>query len=334
MTPANETVSLLNRIDPELRAGLERYLSVVPGGLSAVVDIAERRGVYARLSVAHPAPEDVTIWDQHVEVPGRSEPLRLRIYRPTDTANVAGAVLYVHGGGMVMGTPEADDPHAVRIAREAGTVVVSVDYALAPEHPFPAPLDDVSAALAWLNEELSGLSGRPTGVAVYGVSSGGALAGGAILRNRDEGGPAPVLQALIYPMLDDRCVTRSMSTNTGFGAWSKEANVQGWDAYLNPLSHGAEGVSPYAAPARADDLSGLPPLYLDVGELDLFVDEDVEYAARMLRAGVPVELHLCPGSFHTGENWAPTSAISLRIWSYRIDALRRALHASSTRASK
>jgi acetyl esterase/lipase len=161
-------------------------------------------------------------------------------------------------------------------------------------------------------------------VALYGSSAGGALSAASALVARDDAGPGIAYVMLVSPMLDDRCTEPSTFANTGFGAWSREANVQAWSAYLGG-AHGTDLVSPYAAPARAGTLTGLPPTYLDVGDLDLFRDEVVNYAGRLMRSQVPVELHVYPGGVHGGEHFAPSAELSERVRRYRRTALRRAL---------
>lgn len=182
---------------------------------------------------------------------------------------------------------------------------MSVGYRLAPEHPHPAPVEDCYAALRWMSDQASALGVDAGRLALYGGSAGGGLAAAVALPARDRGTPRPAFQMLPCPMLDDRNVTPSSHEITDIGIWDRAANLQGRQALLGDFD-GADGVSPYAAPARADDLSGLPPTYLDAGELDLFRDENIDYATRLVRAGVPVELHVYPGGIHAGELPAPT----------------------------
>jgi acetyl esterase/lipase len=308
-------MSLRDRIDPEVRTGMDAYLAAAgPGGLSAIPDILERRARMAELNpVTDPPADGITATDHRVGAAG----VLLRVYRPDGLAGPAPLVYYIHGGGMVTGSVAVDDLAARALAARVGCVVASIDYRLAPEYPHPFPVEDCYDGLVWAAAEL-GID--PARVARYGPSAGGGLAAGTALLARDRGGPAVALQMLIYPMVDDRSVTPSSRENTGFGAWSREANIQGWAALL-----GSGDVSPYAAPARSTDLSGLPPAYVDVGELDLFRDEDIAYATRLMQAGVPVELHVYPGGVHGGENYAPDSALARRVVGYRTDALQRAL---------
>ncbi|GAA3485665.1 hypothetical protein GCM10018966_101980 [Streptomyces yanii] len=169
----------------------------------------------------------------------------------------------------------------------------------------------------------------PSRLALYGGSAGGGLAAGVALLARDRGTPPLAFQMLPYPMLDDRNITLSSHEITDIGIWDRAANLQGWQALLGDRA-GTDRVSPYAAPARTDDLSGLPPAYLDVGELDLFRDENIAYANRLMQAGVPVELHVYPGGIHAGELLAPDAELSTRITDYRMNALARALNTPPT----
>jgi acetyl esterase/lipase len=318
-----------DRIDPEVRARLDQLLAIVgPGGLSGITDISQRRAQQARLKAtrtARPLPERLEIRD-HL-VPGATErqpAIHLRSYVPSAACTPAPCVFYVHGGGLVLGSVDEDDTRAAELAVATGYIVTSVDYRLAPECPFPAALDDCYQALRWVVENHRELGIDADRVALYGPSAGGALSAASALVARDNAGPRIALLMLVSPMLDDRTAEPSTVTNTGFGAWSREANIQAWAAYLGTTC-GTDLVSPYAAPARAEALTDLPPTYLDVGDLDLFRDEVVTFAGRLMRSQVPVELHVYPGGIHGGEHLAPHAELSERIRSYRLSALRRAL---------
>ena len=220
------------------------------------------------------------------------------------------ALVWLHGGGHVMGTVWQDDPRLSRWALDTGAVVVAVDWRWAPEHPYPAALDDTCAALRWCLVGGDDLGIDPTRVVVAGASSGGGLAAGAALRCRDEGDPPLRAQVLIYPMLDDRGETPSARSCTDPRVWNDESNSRAWAAYLKGWSR---PVPAYAAPARATDLTGLPPTWLATGALDLFRDEDLEYAARLLAAGVPTEVHVYAGAVHGFDLFAPNAAVSVRF---------------------
>lgn len=225
--------------------------------------------------------------------------VKVLVFRPSGP--VRGAVLWIHGGGMVGGAPQMDADLCRRISEEHAAVVVAPHYRRAPEHPFPAPLDDCSTALRWL-AALPGVAGLP--VVVAGASAGGGLAAGVALAARDRGDVDIAGQVLVYPMIDDRTAAAPDPQPETKRLWDNRANAFGWGAYLG-TAPGSDGVSPHAAPARAEDLAGLPPTWIGVGTADLFHDEDVRYAQRLEEAGVPVDLEVVPGAFH-GFDRAPT----------------------------
>lgn len=243
----------------------------------------------------------------------------VRVYRPKAESELP-ALLWIHGGGFALGSIETTHVIAALLADLAGALVVSVGYRLAPEHPFPAGLDDCYGALRWLAGEAAELGVDRDRIAIGGPSAGGGLAAGLALRARDEGGPAICYQLLLIPELDDRLDTPSMKAFTDTPGWNRPNAVLSWQYYLN----GAKEVSPYAAPARATDLSGLPPAYVTTAELDPLRDEGIRYALRMLQAGVPVELHQYAGTFH-GSQLISEASISKRQSAETITVLRRAL---------
>jgi acetyl esterase/lipase len=199
---------------------------------------------------------------------------------------------------------------------------------LAPEHPFPAPVEDCYVGLKWLFAHANQLGVEPSRIAIGGASGGGGLAAGLALLARDRGEVQVAFQLLIYPMIDDRNVTPASYAITDPRMWNRESNRLGWKAYLGRDGGGAD-VSPYAAAARATDLANLPPAYIPVGALDLFVDEDIEYAQRLIQAGVPTELHVYPGAFHGFDLFAPSAMVSKQFKADRDSALKRALHDSA-----
>jgi acetyl esterase/lipase len=226
---------------------------------------------------------------------------------------------------MVLGSVEMNDIGCAVQADRARALVASVEYRLAPEHPFPAPLEDCYAGLQWLSSSARELGIDADRIAIGGASAGGGLAAGLALLARDRGGPAICFQMLVYPMLDDRNTTASSHAIQDARLWNRQANLAGWNAYLGGRA-GADDVPYHAAPARADDLRGLPPAYINVGDLDLFLDEDVDYACRLMAAGVPVELHVYPGAFHGSNTFVSRSALSRRWTEDELAALERALH--------
>ncbi|MCQ8242349.1 alpha/beta hydrolase [Rhizosaccharibacter radicis] len=242
---------------------------------------------------------------------------------PEDTKHPV--LLHIHGGGMVMGTAAMMDVQHARLAAELGCVIASVEYRLAPENPFPAAIEDCYEALRWLHRHAAALAVDPTRIAVGGESAGGGLAASLALMARDRGEVPIVFQHLIYPMLDDRtALTVEPGPHAGHFVWTREKNRFGWRALLGNAAGGPD-TSPYAAAARAADLSGLPPAFISVGALDLFIDEDIEYARRLITAGVPCELHVFPGAYH-GFDSAPQVRSAMVARNRSRAALRRALH--------
>ncbi len=221
-------------------------------------------------------------------------PIRVRIHRPSGGTGPLPALLWIHGGGFVIGSATQDDALCRHFADALGIVVASVDYRLSPEARFPLPLHDCHDALVWLAGRSDVDASR---IAVGGASAGGGLAAGLALLARQRGEVAPAFQLLTYPMLDDRTVDRTDIDERHFRLWNNRANRFGWQSYTG-LAPGTSGVSALAAPARCDDLSGLPPAWIGVGTLDLFHDEDLAYADRLRAAGVGCDVVEVPGAFH------------------------------------
>jgi len=245
----------------------------------------------------------------------------VRVYRPIDRTEARPGVLYIHGGGFVIGSIETEEANAATLARDLGIVVASVEYRLAPEHPYPAGLDDCTVALGWLHAHAEDFGLDPARVGVYGQSAGGGLAAALALRGRDRGGPPICFQFLGIPELDDRLDTPSMRAFVDTPLWSRPNAVLSWRHYLGAL----EGDVPYdAAPARAVDLAGLPPAYVCAMEFDPLRDEAIDYGRRLLAAGVPTELHVFPGTFH-GSSFVADASITQRIHGEELVALRRGL---------
>lgn len=295
MPPGPSLVAERHDVDPQFW-----WLLDLLGDLTLDDDsLAATRAGFEALSAAVPGPEVASLVVEDRRVPGGpGDPeVGVRLYLPERGALPTPALLWIHGGGMVMGSPSASDLTARHAVAHLGWPVVSVDYRLAPETPFPGPLDDCTAAFDWLVGAAGELGVDPTRIGVVGESAGGGLAAGLALRCRGRAA-APAFQVLIYPMLDDRTVVRpDPSPHAGRDVWTPALNRFGWSAYLG-VEPGSAGVAATAAPARADDLSGLPPAFISVGALDLFLDEDVEYARRLAAAGVPVELHVFPRTPH------------------------------------
>lgn len=238
-----------------------------------------------------------------------------RLYRPTAAAAPTAALLWIHGGGYLLGSPEQDDALCRRYVQRLGIVVAAARYRLAPEHPYPIPLEDCYQVLTWL----AGLPGVDADrIAIGGASAGGGLAAALGFLARDRGEVSPVLQVLSYPMLDDRTVGPELD-KPGFRLWNTRSNRFGWTSYLG-------GADPaMAVPARRTDLAGLAPAWLGVGTLDLFCAEDLAYAARLNAAGVECEVHEVPGAFHGFDGLAPKAAVSQAYFDSTCASLRRAL---------
>ena len=309
-------------IDPESRVSLDAFLEVLPGGFNAIPDVHARRAAAAAVLAALEIPENPRVTHEDISIagPDGAPDITVRVYRPIDASGPLPGIYYIHGGGMVLGDLDDENPAAELICEQVGAVVVSVKYRLAPEHPYPAAVEDCYSGLEWLSKNVAELGVDAERLAIYGASAGGGLTLATALLARDRGGPALSFMMPIYPMIDDRHETASSQEITDIGVWDRAGNIEAWDWYL-----GGKEADQYAAPARAADLSGLPPAFIDVGTVDLFLDEDIAFAQRLMQAGVPVELHVHPGAFHATELVAPQSVLSQRIWAMRIDALRRAL---------
>ncbi|MBK1789210.1 alpha/beta hydrolase [Prauserella sp. ASG 168] len=305
--------------DPELAVALEELREEL-SKRSPDADLAARRAENAERDLTdEQLRRDGHFEIEDVSVP-RSDGSRLGLLVCRTDSGATGVIYFVHGGGMIVGDNRSPDvAFALGWAAQLGLAVVSVDYRLAPEHPHPAPVEDCYAGLLWTAEEFA-----PGPIVLAGVSAGGGLAAATALLARDRGGPTLAAQVLLCPMLDDRNDSVSARQMTGLGIWDSAANEQGWSALLGDQRGTAE-VSPYAAPARAEDLSGLPPTFLDVGSAETFRDEVVDYATRLWQAGGQAELHVWPGAFHGFDLLAPDAAISAAARAARVPWLRRVL---------
>jgi acetyl esterase/lipase len=319
-------MDMTSRLDPELAAPLETWLNATKGGIK-LHDIPAARRMMDELAEAQmakaPTIEGISTEDR--QVPSPEGDVFVRIYQPTDRPDTLPALLWIHGGGYVLGSVERDDLLAKHLARVGQCVVASVEYRLAPEHPFPAPVEDCYAALKWLSAHSAELGVKQSRIAIGGASAGSGLAAGLALLTRDRAEVEVAFQLLIYPMIDDRNIAPASETVPDNFVWTRENNLMGWRAYLGREPGGVD-VSPYAAAARATDLTGLPPAYIPVGDLDLFLDENITYAQRLLAAGVPTELHVYPGAFHGFNGFVPGAEISQRFNAERDNALKRMLH--------
>jgi acetyl esterase/lipase len=296
---AQAPVDVKNLLDRELREAFGAF----------ELPVMDADTVAAIRSTPFPGPEhsDAVERTEHI-VPG-DPPVPVRVHRAKGATGPAATVVTIHGGGYVIGSYDMDDPVLERWCTELGVVGVSVEYRLAPETPYPGPLEDCDAALRWTHEHAGELGVDPDRIGIYGLSAGGGLAAALALLARDRGEVPLAFQLLDCPMLDDRQRTRSISS-TGLYVWTAESNEFGWRSYLGDL-YGSPDVPPHAAAARADDLSGLPPACMVVGSIDGFRDEDVEYAQRLNQAGVPCELHVIAGLPHAYQLAADAAGVQL-----------------------
>jgi acetyl esterase/lipase len=299
------TVSTRHLVDPQLLGLIDTmpYVELDPETLALM---------RAAPMVFPVRPEDVprTEMKRH-SAPGRdgAPDVPVIVYRPVGAEGMLPCILHIHGGGYVLGSAAASEAVHRPMAADLGCCIVTVDYRLAPETPHPGPVEDCYGALAWVFARAAELKIDPARIGVMGESAGGGLAAGLALLARDRGEYALVFQHLIYPMIDDRTVTHAdPHPHVGEFVWTPQRNHFGWRSLLG-AEPGSDGISPYAAAARAGDLAGLPPTYIATGALDLFLEEDLEYARRLTRAGVPVELHVYPGAYH-GFQWERRAEVS------------------------
>jgi len=285
--------------DPELQAFLDTMLAQ-PNRPFNLTTIAARREEQAAVQ---PTIDEI-LRDtglEHVELavpgPDGAPDVTLSVVRHPDRPAPTACVYHIHGGGMIMGNRHSGAQAFPGWVERYGVTIVSVEYRLAPEHPHPAPVEDCYAGLRWVADHAAELGIDPARILIAGGSAGGGLAAATALLARDRGGPALIGQLLLCPMLDDRDATVSTRQFDGSGLWHREDNIIGWTALLGDAK-GTPDVSPYAAPARATDLGGLPPAFIDCGSAEVFRDEAVDYASRIWAAGGQAELHIWSGGFH------------------------------------
>ena len=328
------SINLEGHLDADHLAVLE----LLPGDLLDFSDLSAARARLNEFMAHMPAPEmpdSVEVTDHHAEAVDGHEVL-VRVYRPKQRRDRSPGLYWIHGGGMVLGDVGMDDASCVAIASDLDVVVASVDYRLAPEFPYPTPLEDCYCALVWFFEQAEALDVDTARIAVGGASAGGGLAAGLALLARDRKQVSLCFQLLRFPMLDDRNETPSSFMIDDNRLWNRDANAVAWSAYLDAnavawsayldANNSADDVAYYAAPTRATDLGGLPPAIITVGSLDIFLDEDTAYAQALLTAEVACELHVYPGAFHGSSSFVPHSDISQRWHRDEMAALDRALN--------
>jgi acetyl esterase/lipase len=311
-------------LDPVLAVGMHRLANAF-GGPLRMHNLAQHR---AALLGARPSMD----WLEHraivesvsVPRPAEASELELLVLRPKPAGRSLPAIYHLHAGGMVMGDNRHGLDAALEWAATVRAVVIAPDYRLAPEHPHPAPSEDCYAGLQWVAANAQSLGVDPTRIVVAGSSAGGGLAAALCLMARDRGGPALRGQLLVGPMLDDRLHAASGQEFDGFQPWDRLTDEFAWSALLGP-THGRRDVTPYAAPARALSLVGLPAAFLDVGSAEVFRDPTVDYAVRLWQAGGAAELHVWPGAFHGFDRVVPEARVSQAARQARVDWLRRLL---------
>jgi acetyl esterase/lipase len=293
----------INRVHPELRKATASFPKLPVG---SAFGRALTRFLLPVLPLLLPQPKLPT--DVKIEWMQAASGRKLRVYTPAGS-NTRAAMLYIHGGGMMIGSPAMDDALLASTALELDIVIVSPDYRLAPENPYPSAVDDCHSAWAWLLANAAQRNVDPKRIAIGGVSAGGGLAAGLVLRLQDEGGAQPAAQWLFCPMLDDRTAQNRSLDEINHFVWNNKMNLTGWSSYLGK-NFGTDDVSHYAAPARRTDLSGLPNTWIGVGDVELFFEEDQAYANKLSAAGVACELDIVVGAPHAFDGLAPDSQLA------------------------
>ena len=314
---------LTPRLDPELAAALGMLPRPAP---DAPVDIPALRAslgeLVEQLRKALPPGPEVRVEDLQVPAAGDRPAVPLRVFRPAANAT-QDVLVWIHGGGFIRGHHEYEDLTVLPWVRETGCTVVSVGYRLAPEHRHPAAVEDCYVALCWIAGQDAPLGFAPRKLALGGMSAGGCMAAATALMARDRGGPELCLQMLLIPALDNRHQTHSQHEIADPRSWNRTSSFAAWEMYAGPGF--LEETSPYLAPARASDLRGLPPCYLEIAEIDNLRDEAIEYGMRLMQAGVRTEMHVYPGAFHASTVVLPGAAISRRAIADSTAALKAAL---------
>ncbi|MFF8933368.1 alpha/beta hydrolase [Streptomyces paradoxus] len=314
--------------DPELAAALELIKDMISPGLTPdeIAEVRQGPGIQMLADLDLTMGGAFEVEDRQVPGPEGEPDISLLICRPAgaESAGPRPVIYHVHGGGMVIGNNRVGVDVPLEWAKALDAVVVSVEYRLAPEHPHPAPVEDVYAGLLWTADHAAEIGADPERIVIAGASAGGGLSAALALLTRDRKGPQPIGQVLMCPMLDDRNDTPSTYQMAGLGVWDRTANETGWTALLGSRRGGPD-VPAYAAPARAEDLTGLPPAFLDVGSAETFRDEVVAYASRIWQAGGVAELHVWPGGFHGFDGFAPQAAVSQAARGAQLAWLRRLL---------
>ncbi|MGG2937954.1 alpha/beta hydrolase [Bacillus pacificus] len=308
-----------NRVNPALLPGLETFqdLDLRPEILPAI------REQVAQILPDPVVDDSLSLTDKVIEGPD-ANPLGLRIYRPKSNDESLPALLWIHGGGYILGAVNENDVLCMKFAKEVGCMVVSVDYRLAPEHPYPAAIEDCYAALKWIADNAESLNIDSNRIGVAGPSGGGGLTAALTLLARDRKYPSICFQMPLYPMIDDRNNTPSANEIKEGFIWNQKSNEAAWKMYLGKL-HGTDQIPAYAAAARAEDYRNLPRTYTCVGQLDPFRSETLAYVTKLAEAGVDVEFHLYPGAYHGFEMLHTDADIAIHAWNDYIRAAKTGL---------
>lgn len=307
-----DKAQMLQRMDPQLREG---YAALQPFSIQYEALCAFRHNslaVYRQAPADLDARDDIRFCLKTIQDPVDGHSLQLRIYEPADRAASMPVILFFHGGGCILSSAEEEDPACAEMALDEHAVVISADYRLAPEHPAPAGQMDCCAAWMWVCGEGRDLLGLDLSRSIfYGGSAGGHMVIGAALRLLDKKKRLPAAILPLYPMLDNRGVTRSSHEITDDSLWGRDQNLLAWDYYINGLSGGSSAeADAYIIPAKRTDLCGLPPVFTFVGELDQFRDETMDFVRKLCDCGVPVTFTLYPGCYHAFELYVPDADVS------------------------
>ncbi len=309
------------RLDPEI---LALFDDVILAQGFPLDDIPKARAFYTKnreaLGSAPETPAHLDLFVVNLETYDQAS-IELRIAKPK-TIGPHPCILWMHGGGYVMGEARFDDALLLALADQLGAVAASVEYRLAPEFPFPTPLEDAYSALKYLSSESKSLDINPMRMAIGGASAGGGMAAALALLARDRNFQPLRGQALLYPMLDETNTNPSSYNHLKHFVWNCENNKVAWDAYV---PGDKSNISPYAAPIRAKNFEGLPPAFIPTGSLDLFLDENISYARALIDAGIPAELHVFPGACHAFNGFFPTTQVAKRCNASLFDFFRRVL---------
>lgn len=302
-------------IDPDLASGLSALAKIMGNGPGLIEDLAGTRAASAARDAQLVSGLEIpdTIMQEVLQAPSSAgHQIDLRVMRPKVAQGKAPLFFWIHGGGYVMGTALQGDMFTLNATQGLGCFSASVEYRLAPETAYPGPLEDCYQGLKYLYDHADELGINREKIIIGGVSAGGGLAAGLALLIRDRGEMDICAQVLIYPMIDDTNIAPPSDDTPDTLVWSRAYNKFGWQSYLGDL-FGQKEVPIYAAPARADDLSGLPPTYMPVGDLDLFLDENILYARKLTQAGVPTHFHIVPGAYHGFNGFAASAPVSQAI---------------------